>query len=81
MLSEKEQNILELARADLWYLITHNEKILIEDIWRCGQIAESIGNLLDDKVSFEKTLQYWITHSARYGDLIKFLNDSRRVKV
>lgn len=79
-MNEQEKNALELARADLWFLINHCE-IPDQYIWRCGATAEYISKVLDDKASFEPTLQRWITEYSEFPDqrdaIINFLNKTR----
>lgn len=83
MLNEQEKIALQLARADLWFLINHCEVPEIY-IWRCGATAELISKILDDKASFESTLQRWLSEPSEFENqrevIIKFLNRSRSRK-
>lgn len=71
---------LKLARSDLWFLLNHCE-VPEAYIWRCAATAEYISNILDDKASFEPTLQRWLSETSEFSNqremIIKFLNKSR----
>lgn len=78
MNKEKEIHLLELARADIWWLL--NYSIVTHDmIWRCGATAEAISKYLDDKADFEPTLQRWLSSDASLNreEIISFLNANR----